>query len=222
MPPRPSAAASRSVSTGKISSSSHCRANGIIAARAKARAVSLIARCSSVRSKSMTATDNGSPFDRQSITGPSRKATPLPIGQQRRPQPRSGVARSSEHPRARIRNRFVVIERQHAFDVAHERPDEPPEQHGDPNDGRGEDYSDCNIQETDPERADLKAVMRVQQPIGGCKLDMRNDDTDEGRYSREIRDEIKDVDDHRDLPAGNRRLLRRIESWSRHGEPRPR
>jgi len=108
----------------------------------------------------------------------------------------------------------VVIQRQHAFDIAHERPDEPPEQHGDPNDGRGEDYSDCNIQETDPERADLKSVMRVQQPIGGWELDMRNDDTDERRYSREIRDEIKDVDNQRDLPAGNRRLPRRIESWS--------
>src|SRR5262249_2790494 len=212
MPPRPSVAASRSVSTGKISSSSHCRANGIIAARANARAVSLIARCSSVRSKSMTATDNGSPFDRQSITGPSRKATPLPIGQQCRPQPRSGVAGSSEQPRAPVRYRLVVIQRQHAFDIAHERPDEPPEQYGDPNNGRGEDYSDCNIQETDPERADLKPVMRVQQPIGGWELDMRNDDTDERRYSREIRDEIKDVDNQRDLPAGNRRLPRRIES----------
>src|SRR6266446_2908419 len=219
MPPRPNAAASRSVSTGKIWSSSHCRANGIIAARAKARAVSLIARCSSVRSKSMTATDNGSPFDRQSITGPSRTATPLPIGQQRRPQPRPGVAGSSEHPRARIRNRFVVIERQHAFDVAHERPDEPQEQHSDPNDGRGEDYSDCNIQKPDPERANLKPVMRVQKRIGGWELDMRNDDPDEGCYPGEIGNEIQDVDNQRDLPAGNG-LLRRIGSWSRHGEPR--
>src|SRR5262245_15496446 len=52
MPPKPSAAASRSVSTGKTSSSSHWRANGNISSRAKARAVSLIARCSSVSSKS--------------------------------------------------------------------------------------------------------------------------------------------------------------------------
>src|SRR5262249_30044555 len=220
MPPRPSAAASRNVSTGKTSSSSHCRANGIIAVRAKARAVSLIARCSSVRSKSMTAIDNGSPFNRQSITAPSRKATPIADRQQRRLRPRSSVAESSKHPRARIRNRFVVIQRQHAFDVAHERPDEPPEQHGDPDDGRGEDYSDGKIQKSDPERADLKAVMRVQQRVGGWELDMRNDDTDEGRYSREIGHKIKDVDNQRDLPAGNRRLLRRIGSWSRHGEPR--
>src|ERR1700704_2898232 len=55
MPPKPSAAAWRRVSTGKISSSSHWRANGIISSRAKARAVSTMARCSSVRSKSMSA-----------------------------------------------------------------------------------------------------------------------------------------------------------------------
>src|SRR6266540_6855985 len=66
MPPKPSAAASRSVSTGKTSSSSHWRANGIISSRAKARAVSFIARCSSVSSKSIVATDNGSACDRQS------------------------------------------------------------------------------------------------------------------------------------------------------------
>src|SRR5919109_1705097 len=66
MPPKPRAAASRSVSTGKTSSSSHSRANGIISSRAKARAVSLIARCSSVSSKSIAATDNGSACERQS------------------------------------------------------------------------------------------------------------------------------------------------------------
>src|SRR5262245_37005937 len=52
MPPKPSAAASRSVPTGKTSSSSHWRANGNIFSSANARAVSLIARCSSVSSKS--------------------------------------------------------------------------------------------------------------------------------------------------------------------------
>src|SRR6478735_5260415 len=52
MPPKPSVAACRSVSTGKTSSSSHWRANGNIFPRAKARAVSLMARCSSVSSKS--------------------------------------------------------------------------------------------------------------------------------------------------------------------------
>ena len=52
MPPNPSAAACCSVSTGNISSSSHSRANGIIFARAKSRAVAWMARCSSVRSKS--------------------------------------------------------------------------------------------------------------------------------------------------------------------------
>src|SRR6266511_3432167 len=66
MPPKLSAAASRSVSTGKTSSSSYLRANGIISSRAKARAVSFIARCSSVSSKSIAATDNGSACERQS------------------------------------------------------------------------------------------------------------------------------------------------------------
>src|SRR5215475_13626978 len=92
---------------------------------------------------------------------------------------------SSEHPRARIRNRFVFIERQHAFDVAHQRPDEPPEQHGDSDDHTGQDYSDCKIQEPDPERANLKPAMRAQQRIRGGKLDMRNDDPDEGRRMQE-------------------------------------
>src|SRR5215475_723104 len=196
MPPSPSAAASRSVSTGKTSSSSHCRANGIIAPRAKARAVSFIARCSSVRSKSMRATDNGSPFERQSTTGPSRSATPI--------TDRATLAEtaSSEHPRARICNRLVVIERQHAFDVAYERPDEPPEQHSDPDDHAGQDDSDRKIQEPNPERANLKPIMRVQQRTRRRKLDMRNDDTDEGRYSREVGGEIEDIDDQRELPAG--------------------
>src|SRR5215813_1777937 len=222
MPPKPSAAASRSVSTGKTSSSSHCRANGIIAPRAKARAVSLIARCSSVRSKSMMATDNGSAFDRQSSSGQSRSATPLSIRQQRWPRRRSGATASSEQPRTRIRNRFVVIERQRAFDVAHERPDKPPEQHGDPDDRGGQDYSNCKIQEPDPECANLKPVMRAQQRVGGGKLDMRDDDADEGRYSREVGDEVEDIDDQRELPAGHRGLLRRIGSWSRHRRASPR
>src|SRR6184192_1721113 len=69
MPPKPSLAASLSVSTGKISSSSHWRANGIIAARAKARAVCCIARCSSLSSKSMVATDNGRAIGRQLTKG---------------------------------------------------------------------------------------------------------------------------------------------------------
>src|SRR5215813_2631569 len=184
MPPRPSAAASRSVSTGKTSSSSHCRANGIIAPRAKARAVSLIARCSSVRSKSMTAPITAARSTVNRAAGNREEQRPLSIRQQRWPRRRSDATASSEQPRARIRNRLVFIERQHAFDVAHERPDEPQEQHGDPNDGGGEDYSDCNIQEPDPERANLKPVMRVQKRIGGWDLDMRNDDPDEGCYPR--------------------------------------
>src|SRR5262249_23527076 len=152
--------------------------------------------------------------------GNREEQRPLSIRQQRWPRRRSDATASSEQPRARIRNRLVFIERQHAFDVAHERPDEPQEQHGDPKDGGGEDYSDCNIQEPDPERANLKPVMRVQKRIGGWDLDMRNDDPDEGCYPREIGDEMKDVDNQRDLPAGNRGLPRRIGSWSRHGAPR--
>src|SRR5262245_65508421 len=106
----------------------------------------------------------------------------MSIPQQRWPRWRSGATTSSAHPGARIRNRFVFIERQHAFDVAHERPDEPPEQHGDPDDHTGQNYSDCKIQEPDPERANLKPAMRAQQRVGGGKLDVRDDDPDEGRY----------------------------------------
>src|SRR5262249_60979034 len=69
MPPKPSLAASLSVSMGKTSSSSHWRANGIIAVRAKARAVCCIARCSSLSSKSIVATDNDSAIERQSTKG---------------------------------------------------------------------------------------------------------------------------------------------------------
>src|SRR5499427_8496300 len=121
MPPKPSAAAWRNVSTGKISSSSHCRANGIISSRAKARAVSLMARCSSLRSKSMS------------------------------------VVRLSEHPRGRIVDRLVLIQRQQASDVAHQRPDEPPEYHQDADEHECQDHADEEIEEPDPERADLKA-----------------------------------------------------------------
>src|SRR5689334_21698061 len=53
MPPKPSAAALRRVSTGNVEFSSQSRACGIISPRAKLRAVSWIARCSSERSKSM-------------------------------------------------------------------------------------------------------------------------------------------------------------------------
>src|SRR2546421_1906278 len=53
MPPNPRAAALRSVSTGKISRSSHSRANGIMCSRANERATAWNARCSSVSSKSI-------------------------------------------------------------------------------------------------------------------------------------------------------------------------
>src|ERR1017187_10002199 len=53
MPPKPSAAALRSASTGKISPSSQSRACGIICSRANCRAVAWKARCSSVRVKSI-------------------------------------------------------------------------------------------------------------------------------------------------------------------------
>src|ERR1043166_9267358 len=53
MPPKPSAAAARNVSTGKVEFSSQSFACGIISLRANARAGSCIARCSSERPKSM-------------------------------------------------------------------------------------------------------------------------------------------------------------------------
>ena len=73
-----------------------------------------------------------------------------------------------------------------------------------------------------PERANLKPAMRAQQRVGGGKLDMRDDDTDEGRYSREVGDEVEDIDNQRELLAGNGGLLRRIGSWSRHARASPR
>src|SRR5262249_6269246 len=64
--------------------------------------------------------------------------------------------------------------------------------------------------------------MRAQQRVGGGKLDVRDDDTDEGRYSREVGDEVENIDDQRELLAGNGGLLRRVGSWSRHGRASPR
>src|SRR5262249_15690848 len=69
MPPKPTLAPSLLPSMRKTSSSSHWRANGIIAVRAKARAVCCIARCSSLSSKSIVATDNNSAIERQSTKG---------------------------------------------------------------------------------------------------------------------------------------------------------
>src|SRR3954453_20303403 len=80
MPPKPSAAAWRSVSAGNTSSSSHWRANRIISPWAKARAVSLMARCCSLSSKSMGATDSAGVCRRQSranALGPGPVAAPL-------------------------------------------------------------------------------------------------------------------------------------------------
>src|SRR5262249_39999951 len=75
--------------------------------------------------------------------------------------------------------------------------------------------------EPNPERANLKPAMRAQQRIGGGKLDVRDDDPDEGRYSREVGDEVEDIDDQRELLAGTGGLLRRIGAWSQHGRASP-
>src|SRR5260370_10721863 len=71
MPPKPSAAASRSVSTGKIFSASQRAASGSMRAVANCRAVSRNACCSSVRLKSMRAGSYRGGTPRQ----PSRMAT---------------------------------------------------------------------------------------------------------------------------------------------------
>src|SRR5262249_51573145 len=68
MPPNPSAAALRKLSTGKVSFSSQSRAYGIISSRANWRAVDWKARCSSVRSKSMTTPALFTPISKQDHT----------------------------------------------------------------------------------------------------------------------------------------------------------
>src|SRR5215471_19292541 len=160
MPPKPNSAAWRNVSTGKSSSSSHCRANGIISSRAKARAVSWMARCSSLRSKSMWVA-------------------------------RLSAARLSEHPRGRIGDRLVLVQRQQALDVAHQRPDEPPEYHQDADEHECQDHADEEIEEPDPERADLKAVVSGEHGIGGGDLHVGDDHADERSEPGHVRHEIE-------------------------------
>src|SRR5262245_25726940 len=123
MPPKPSAAALRRVSIGKISSSSHWRANGIISARANSRAVAWKAACSCVRSKS---------------TG------------------------SAEQPGGRIGDRLVLVERKHALDAADQRPDEPPQQDEEADKDKDQQITDNDVQQANPEGADLKPVVRRQ------------------------------------------------------------
>jgi hypothetical protein len=65
---------------------------------------------------------------------------------------------------------FAFIQGEHALDVAHERPDEPPEQHGDSDNCDRQNDSDGDIQDTDPKRPDLKPVMGPQQRIGRAHL----------------------------------------------------
>src|SRR6266851_5267207 len=188
MPPKPSAAAWRSVSTGKSSSSSHWRANGIISSRAKARAVSWMARCSSVSSKSMPVTgvlggrprpgkaDAPDQFPRR-VAGDSIEFPPSVCRE---------AKRSSEHPRGRILNRLVVIEQEQALDVAHQRPDEPPEQHQNADDNDRQHDADHQIQYSDPERPDLKLVMRARERVGLADFDVRDDDADQRCYSGDV------------------------------------
>src|SRR5690349_7078258 len=66
---------------------------------------------------------------------------------------------SSEHPRVRIRYRPALVERQHAFDAAYQRPDEPPGEHSKTDDNEHQDPSDGQVSEPDPEGPNLKAVV---------------------------------------------------------------
>src|SRR5512134_3278664 len=126
MPPKPSSAARCKVSTGNVSFSSHSRANGIISSRANARAVSWMARCSSVRSKSIV---------RPIVAAHPAVNTPLK-------PPAFGNARLSEHPGLGIRNWPVLVEREDALDIPDQRPDEPPEKHKEADQDHGQDRAD--------------------------------------------------------------------------------
>ena len=89
---------------------------------------------------------------------------------------RSGVnAPRPEHPRGRIGDRPVLVERENALDVAHQRPDEPPDQHGDPDDDESQDHPDDKIQDPDPERPDLELVVRLGERVGVANLHMSDD-----------------------------------------------
>src|SRR5262245_51467758 len=115
---------------------------------------------------------------------------------------------SSEHPRARIRNRPMLVERQHALDVAYERPDEPPQEHDRPDDDQRQDRSDHQIEQPNPKGADLKPVMCGQQRLGAVDLDVRHDDADQRGNAGEVADEIQNVDDERDTRAWHKGLGR--------------
>ena len=52
----------------------------------------------------------------------------------------------------------------------------------------------------------LKPEMAARNGVGGPDLEMRNDDADQGRYAREVREEVEDVDDQGELLARQRGL----------------
>src|SRR5512142_861910 len=87
MPANPRAAASRILSTGKYSFSSHSAANGASRSRAKRRAASSIARWSSLSSKSMAAHHGRfrsvqpriSPLFARRKAGPSKRCLESPV-----------------------------------------------------------------------------------------------------------------------------------------------
>src|SRR5262245_49032128 len=136
---------------------------------------------------------------------------------------------SSEQPRARVRNRPMLVERQHSFDVAYERPDEPPEEqrrHDRLDGAQRQDHPDRKTKQSDPEGADLEPVMRGQHRLSAGDMDVRQNNADQRGNAGEIADEIQNVDDERDGRAWNNGLGRRTGSSRRHSglsltSPRP-
>jgi hypothetical protein len=67
---------------------------------------------------------------------------------------------SSEHPGSRIANRLALVQGKHALDVAHQRPNEPPDENDEPNQEVSKKNSDCQVENANPERANLELIVR--------------------------------------------------------------
>src|SRR5690606_16772600 len=101
----------------------------------------------------------------------------------------------SEAPPFRIRISDALIQILQSLDAANDPPDVEHEeqQHADERERQQE--TDERVQKHEPERSDLKCVVRLE-PIGRLvAIDVSHDDTDEARQRGQKADQIKDIDD---------------------------
>ena len=113
---------------------------------------------------------------------------------------------SRPFPRFVAGDRLVLVEREQPFDVANQRPDEPPQINDDTDQDEQQDRADGEIKQPYPKRADLETIMRVNDRLTQADLQVSDDDADQRRDAREVRGEVKNVDNQRYGFAGDRRL----------------